>query len=266
MIKNLLIKNFAIIEEISIGFDPGLTVITGETGSGKSIIIEALSVAAGKKTDRMMIKSGTENSIIDLDFIDDCYRRIISKSGRSKSYINEIPISINDLTKEFEPKIDFHGQHDQQLILKKENHIDYLDRFCRIEKLVQECTEVFQSLVSSKIRLKKIQENKSVIGDRKELLEFQINEIEQVSPCEDEDIELIYNSLAKGGTFLVMNLELRCLPTANGWKNDGIDIKEIIEKRFDVVEYFSPPNDAAPAANVTPCNAPHTTPPDAKES
>ena len=61
-----------------------------------------------------------------------------------------------------------------------------------------------------------------------------------------EDIELIYNSLAEGGTFLVMNLELRCLPTANGWENDGIDIKELIEKRFDVVEYFSPPNDAAP--------------------
>ena len=92
MIKNLLIKNFAIIEEISIGFDPGLTVITGETGSGKSIIIEALSVSAGKKTDRMMIKSGTENSIIDLDFIGESYRRIISKSGRSKSYINEIPM------------------------------------------------------------------------------------------------------------------------------------------------------------------------------
>ena len=98
MIKNLLIKNFAIIKEISIEFDPGLTVITGESGSGKSIIIEALSVATGKKTDRLMVKSGTENSIIDLDFIGDCYRRIISKSGRSKSYFNEIPITIKDLT------------------------------------------------------------------------------------------------------------------------------------------------------------------------
>ena len=70
-----------------------------------------------------------------------------------------------------------------------------------------------------------------------------------------EDIELIYNSLAEGGTLLVMNLELRCLPTANGWENDGIDIKELIEKRFEVVEYFSPPNDAAPmpASLITFC-------------
>ena len=63
MIKNLLIKNFAIIDELLIEFDSGLTVITGETGSGKSIIIEALSVAAGKKTDKMMIKSGSQNCV-----------------------------------------------------------------------------------------------------------------------------------------------------------------------------------------------------------
>ena len=62
-----------------------------------------------------------------------------------------------------------------------------------------------------------------------------------------EDIELIYNSLAEGGTFLVMNLELRCLPTSNGWENDGIDIKELIEKRFEVVEYFAPPNEVTEA-------------------
>ena len=66
MIKNLLIKNFAIIEQISIDFDPGLTVITGETGSGKSIIIEALSVATGKKTDRMMVKSGARGNMMQV--------------------------------------------------------------------------------------------------------------------------------------------------------------------------------------------------------
>jgi len=62
----------------------------------------------------------------------------------------------------------------------------------------------------------------------------------------DEDIDLIYDALKDGGTFFVMNLELRCLPTANGWENDGINIKELIEKRFDVIEYFSPPKNSAP--------------------
>ena len=70
-----------------------------------------------------------------------------------------------------------------------------------------------------------------------------------------EDIELIYNALRDGGTFFVMNLEHRCLPTANGWENDGIDIKELIEKRFNVMEYFPPPKDAAPklASLITFC-------------
>ena len=119
MIKNLLIKNFAIIDTIDIVLHSGFTVITGETGSGKSIIIEALSVVAGKKTDKMMVKSESENSVIEIDFNDDSYRRIISKNGRSKAYVNEVPLSVTDLKKNFESKIDFHGQHDQQLILKR---------------------------------------------------------------------------------------------------------------------------------------------------
>jgi DNA repair protein RecN (Recombination protein N) len=191
MIKNLLIKNFAIIEEISIDFDPGLTVITGETGSGKSIIIEALSVSAGKKTDRMMIKSGTENSIIDLDFIGESYRRIISKSGRSKSYINEIPMSINDLTKEFEHKIDFHGQHDQQLILKKENHINYLDYYCNHQNKVDEIMQVFVNLEKSKKQMDQLKQNLSLYEEKKELLHFQLNEIELADIKIEDEAKLI---------------------------------------------------------------------------
>ena len=107
MIQRLHIKDFAIIDEIDINFNTGLTVITGETGSGKSIIIEALSVAAGKKTDKMMIKSGSQNCVVDLDFNNYSYRRIINKSGRSKSYVDETPITAIALQKEFTTKIDF---------------------------------------------------------------------------------------------------------------------------------------------------------------
>ena len=102
MIKSLLIKNFTIIEEMFIEFHPGLTVITGETGSGKSIILEAIAVASGKKASKVMVKSGAKNSVIDLGFSKDSYRRIISNSGRSKSYINDAPVSMTKLFKEFE--------------------------------------------------------------------------------------------------------------------------------------------------------------------
>ena len=162
MIKNLLIKNFAIIDELLIEFDSGLTIITGETGSGKSIIIEALSVAAGKKTDKMMIKSGVQNCVVDLGFNNSSYRRIINKSGRSKSYVDETPISAIALQKEFATKIDFHGQHDQQLILKKENHIDYLDSYCKHQKKVDKIREIYEDLVKSKNKLNEVKENLAI--------------------------------------------------------------------------------------------------------
>ena len=146
MIDNVTIKNFAIINEMIIDFHPGLTVITGETGSGKSVILEAIAVASGKKTNKVMVKSGAKHSVIDLEFNNDSHRRIISETGRSKSYINNIPISITNLLKEFEYKIDFHGQHDQQVILQKDNHINYLDSFCDHRDKVIQITDVFNNL------------------------------------------------------------------------------------------------------------------------
>ena len=191
MIKNLLIKNFAIIDEISIEFYPGLTVITGETGSGKSIIIEALSVASGKKTEKMMIKSGTKNSVVDLEFSNDSYRRIISNIGRSKSYINDVPTSISDIKKEFDHKIDFHGQHDQQLILKKESHINYLDYFSKHHKKVSEIISIFDNLEKCKKQLKHIKQNLLLYEEKKELLNFQLNEIELANIKIEEETNLL---------------------------------------------------------------------------
>ena len=191
MIKNLLIKNFAIIDDLSIGFYPGLTVITGETGSGKSIIIEAMSVVSGKKANRLMVKSGGNNSVIDLEFSDNSYRRIISKSGRSKSYINDVPTPMNEITKEFEHKIDFHGQHDQQLILKKENHINYLDYFCQHQDKVNEIINIYDNLEKCRIQLKHIKQNLLLYEEKKELLNFQLNEIELADIKIEEETNLL---------------------------------------------------------------------------
>ncbi len=100
-----------------------------------------------------MVKSGTKNSVIDLELNDDSYRRIINGSGRSKSYMNDAPKSISDITKIFEHKIDFHGQHDQQIILKKESHLNYLDYFCQHQDKVSEIISIFDNLDSSKKKL-----------------------------------------------------------------------------------------------------------------
>ena len=86
MIQKLYIKNFAIIDEIDINFEPGLTVVTGETGSGKSILLEALGVALGAKADKIMVRNGAKRAVVEAKFGDVEIRRIVTDSGRTKSY------------------------------------------------------------------------------------------------------------------------------------------------------------------------------------
>ena len=96
MIKNLYIKDFAIIEEIDLPMQNGFTVITGETGAGKSIILQALNVSLGGKTTKTMIRSSSEKAIVESTIDNKDYRRILNKSGRAKSFINDEPLAEGD--------------------------------------------------------------------------------------------------------------------------------------------------------------------------
>jgi len=146
MIDNVTIKNFAIINEMTIDFHPGLTVMTGETGSGKSVILQAINTLVQGNSRKSILKSGATQAVVDLDFNKNFYRKIITEKGRSRSYVNEIPKSLSNFNKEFYNKIEFHGQNDQQLILKSENHIDYLDYFCGNQKDVTEIKKIYADI------------------------------------------------------------------------------------------------------------------------
>ena len=111
MIERLCIKNFAIIEEVDIKFKPGLTVITGETGSGKSILLEALAVALGSKADKIMVRNGAERAVVEAKFDDAEIRRIVSETGRTKSYKNDEFVTLLELKNDNTSRVDFHGQH-----------------------------------------------------------------------------------------------------------------------------------------------------------
>ena len=187
MIERLSIKNFAIIEEADIKFKPGLTVITGETGSGKSILLEALAVALGSKADKIMVRNGSERAVVEAKFADNEIRRIISKTGRTKSYKNDEFVTLIDLKNDNSGRVDFHGQHDQQLILDKSSHIDYLDRYCGHQKDVAEIEDIFYNLIDLKSKLDELDRIEIEKKERMELLSFQANEIDLVDPKENED-------------------------------------------------------------------------------
>ena len=193
MIKKLFIKDIAIIKELEIPLKNGLTVITGETGAGKSILLKALGFALGAKSDKTYVRSGQEQSVVEVEVQtnkDSIYRRLLSKGGRSRSFVNDEPtidINYKSLVKVI---ADFHGQNEQQYILNSNTHIDFLDSYCKSEELVKKIEFIFSNLSKTIDLLNKAKIQQETASNQKELLKFQLNEINSISPQENEDVRL----------------------------------------------------------------------------
>ena len=193
MIKRIFIKNFAIINELELSIKNGLTVITGETGAGKSIILKALDIALGNKAEKTDVRSGQNQAVVEAETDLDgglIYRRLVSKTGRMRSFINDEPISEPLFRECVEIIADFHGQHEQQFIMNSNTHIDFLDRFCSIDNKVLEIEFVYNNLIKIDQQLLKLKELSDNAATRKELLDFQLQEINIVDPQINEDIDL----------------------------------------------------------------------------
>ena len=202
MITTLHIKNIGIIEDLSIELNEGLNVLTGETGAGKTLIIDSLQIISGGRFSREMIRKGESNSFVELCMYDPRYEdaedgniivsREINLNGKNLCKINGRMVTVNEL-KEFMRKfIEIHGQNDNQNLLDNKNHLDYLDGFSG--KNIKELKEKYKLLYNEYGEIKK--ELKENLGDEKEkqreldLLKYQIEEIDEANLKENEDKEL----------------------------------------------------------------------------
>ncbi|MBZ4219724.1 MAG: DNA repair protein RecN [Chlorobium sp.] len=197
MLFSLYIRNFALIRELSVEFGPGLTIITGETGAGKSILIGALNLVLGERANSEMVRSGTSKAVIEAVLknagtekinallktatIDPTpeliIRRELSSGGQSRCFINDTPCTTALLKQVGELLIDLHGQHEHQLLLRPETHETILDEYGAAlpEVTVYRASRsLFQDLEQQLVRLKK---NTAEIRDKKEMLDFQLNEL-----------------------------------------------------------------------------------------
>ncbi|MBT3590802.1 MAG: DNA repair protein RecN [Candidatus Marinimicrobia bacterium] len=190
MINQLSIKNYAIIDELSLPFYEGLTVVTGETGSGKSILLQAMSVALGGKTSKIMVRSHESRAVVEASSNQGDFRRIITSNGHQKSFINDEPTAIDLFRNQTQYLADFHGQHEQQVILKKDSHIDYLDRYGNLEADSIKVQDLYQLLQLKRKQLKNAILSSQERKDRLELIQFQLQEIQAVNPELGEDISL----------------------------------------------------------------------------
>ena len=190
MLKRLFIKNFAIINDVDLEFKPGLTIITGETGSGKSLLLKAISSAMGNKFDKIMIQSDFDRSIVEVQFGENDIRRILNKTGKVKSYFNDEPITLKKLKPITNDFIDFHGQNEQQKILNLKTHIEYLDKFSNVNDKIKELEIVFNNLNDKKNKLYKLRHDEDIIKAELIASELKLNEILEVNVLKDEDIIL----------------------------------------------------------------------------
>jgi len=220
LIEKLTIKNYLLLKNIEIDFSEGFNVITGETGAGKSILIDALSLLLGERADYSIIGKNKEKMIVEafINLSNDS-RKQIEKSlsgsgveefegntiivrrelyvkGYSRNFINDSPVNINDLKKLGEAIIDIHSQNEHQSLLKKEVHIELLDSYLKkieklkFEKLINEYSLEFSKLCDTVREYDEIIEKKNEIDSKRNYVEFQLKEINEVDPQPGEDEEL----------------------------------------------------------------------------
>jgi len=211
MLTDLQIRNFAIIEELHVSFEGGFNVLTGETGAGKSIIIDAVNLLLGERARTDQVRTGCEEATVEAVFAlaelpqvreilvregfpvedDLLLRRIVSRSGKSRAFINGSMATLVQLQEVTGGLVHIYGQHEHQQLQRSEGHLQLLDHFAGLHPLAARYAEAYASLSDVEQRLRRLDSAARERAQRLDLLQFQSREISaaDLQPGEDEDLE-----------------------------------------------------------------------------
>ncbi|MEJ2141797.1 MAG: DNA repair protein RecN [Gammaproteobacteria bacterium] len=206
MLTHIHIWNFAIVEKLDMELEDGLTVLTGETGAGKSILLDALNLSLGDRADTGVIRHGAEKAEIsvtfdtanapaaeswlkehEMDSEQECIiRRVISNKGSSKAFINGKPAPIQQLRELGEMLVDLHGQHEHQSLLKNHAQRQLLDDYAAHTDLVKQVNDAYQQWRNLQDELQRLSKAQRDRNEKLELLRYQVDELEKLALSEDE--------------------------------------------------------------------------------
>lgn len=196
MIQHLLIQNFAIISNTEIDFKDGLSIITGETGSGKSIVIQAISLALGARADSSFVRSGENKAIIQLqaEYQDKDYiiTREISRNGKNVCKINGSLVTLSEVSSLAKKIADIHGQYDNQQILDPEQHIKLLDSYGldEIDPVKSDFQLIYEKYKNARLKLNELTSKERESRKKADFYRFEAEEIEKADLKPGEDLEL----------------------------------------------------------------------------
>ena len=211
MLKQLYIKNFTLIDELDIQLFPGFSVITGETGAGKSIILGALSLLLGQRADSKSIKSGCDRCIIEAHFdlsryqleslfadndIDydheDCiFRRELTSTGKSRSFINDTPVSLAVMKSIGQQLVDIHSQHQNLLLQEEDFQLNVVDIIAQDGKQLSDYQQAFKDYQTARKAVVRMQEELAKAAENEDFMRFQYNELQEANlePGQQEELE-----------------------------------------------------------------------------
>ncbi|MDQ8037516.1 MAG: DNA repair protein RecN [Pedobacter sp.] len=224
MLSHLKIRDFAIVSSLELDFRKGFSVITGETGAGKSILMDALGLCLGDRSEAGVVRAGAERADVsagfdisriadakewlrerELETEDECWlRRTISADGRSRAYINGSPATLADVKALGEMLIDIHSQHEHQSLLRKENHRLLLDGCAGLTTESRELSSQFQQWQKAARELATLTKAGDAQRERLELVSHQLDELEKLGlqPGDYEKLEQDHDALANLGSLL----------------------------------------------------------------
>jgi len=207
MLTQLTIRNFAIVSDLEVELNRGMTVISGETGAGKSIMLDALGLCLGDRADSDSVNSGAERAELTASFDirqipqarlwlsehdlegdpQECHlRRVITREGRSRSYINGRPAPLALLREIGQYLVDIHGQHEHQRLLKKDHHRVLLDEFGNHTELAEEARRLYHKWRRQHAELEQLTQVSDERNARIQLLSYQVEELEQLALTQGE--------------------------------------------------------------------------------
>lgn len=237
MLQSLRVKNLAIVENILVELQPGLNVITGETGAGKSVLIGALGLLLGERADKSLIRAGEDACGVEASFaLTDCtmidrileelgihacdgghliIRRIVSASGGNKILVNDCPATLQTLARLGTLLVDMHGPHDHQSLLDRDFQLDLLDAAGHLDKPRAAYEQTYRSLLDLEQERQALDGDDKQVSQRLELLTYQVQEIESaaLSAADESDLEQEHATVANAQQILAIADTIRTAVT-----------------------------------------------------
>ena len=262
MLSNLYIENIAVIEKTSIDFKKGLNVMTGETGAGKSIVIDSINAVLGNRTSKELIRTGASSAFVSAEFtnlsekaiavIDETgfeledgellIQREISTTGKNKCRINGRPATVSTLKEIGVQLINIHGQHESYELMSPELHISYIDKLAGLESEIEAYQEVYKKYKMLSAELKKATVDESERERKIDLLKYQIDELEDADLRDGEYEELNEQKAVLQNSEKIIEAIMSSRALMNGdEESSGVleNLQEINSQLSDISEYMS---------------------------